>query len=104
MIQQRIEEKLQHAFTPQHLAVVNESYMHNVPEGSESHFKVVIVTTDFAGQRLLARHRAVNTALAQELANDIHALAIHTYTPDEWLAQQENAPTSPNCKGGFHLG
>ncbi|GAL06795.1 transcriptional regulator BolA [Photobacterium aphoticum] len=104
MIQQRIEEKLQQAFAPQHLAVINESYMHNVPEGSESHFKVVVVTPAFEGQRLLARHRAVNSALAHELANDIHALAIHTYTPQEWQAQQESAPASPNCKGGFHLG
>ncbi|ARR48655.1 TPA: transcriptional regulator BolA [Photobacterium damselae] len=103
MIKTQIENKLQQAFSPTHLEVINESYMHHVPEGSESHFKVVVVSALFEGQRLLGRHRAINSILADELANHIHALAIHTYTPDEWLQQQE-APLSPNCRGGFHLG
>ncbi|WP_420745253.1 transcriptional regulator BolA [Photobacterium damselae] len=103
MIKTQIENKLQQAFSPTHLEVINESYMHHVPEGSESHFKVVVVSALFERQRLLGRHRAINSILADELANHIHALAIHTYTPDEWLQQQE-APLSPNCRGGFHLG
>ncbi|AJR09661.1 transcriptional regulator BolA [Photobacterium gaetbulicola] len=104
MIQERIEDKLQQAFSPLHLDVINESYMHNVPEGSESHFKVVVVSEQFEGMRLIGRHRAVNTALADELANDIHALAIHTYTEAEWQSQQQGAPASPACRGGSKLG
>ncbi|MEJ2764235.1 transcriptional regulator BolA [Photobacterium sp. MCCC 1A19761] len=104
MIQDRITEKLYQAFAPVHLEVINESYMHNVPAGSESHFKVVIVSTQFDGQRLIGRHRAVNTVLADELANHIHALAIHTYTDSEWQAQQGQAPDSPACRGGSKLG
>ncbi|MGI5308538.1 transcriptional regulator BolA [Rheinheimera sp. WS51] len=96
-----IEQKLQDAFSPIFLQVKNESYKHNVPEGSESHFNVVIVSETFAGQRLLQRHRAVNTVLAEELAKQIHALAIHTYTPEEWSKQQaEHVPASPKCYGG----
>ncbi|MGL5236711.1 MAG: BolA/IbaG family iron-sulfur metabolism protein, partial [Plesiomonas shigelloides] len=66
MIQEQIIAKLQAAFAPLHLDVINESHRHNVPAGSESHFKVVLVSDAFCGQRLLARHRAVNAALAEE--------------------------------------
>jgi BolA protein len=94
-----ITEKLQQAFAPQYLAVENESHMHNVPEGSESHFKVTIVSEEFEGKRLLQCHRAVNQALADELKTDVHALAMHTYTPSQW-AQLQAVPSSPQCRGG----
>ncbi|CAM3769842.1 transcriptional regulator BolA [Rheinheimera salexigens] len=101
VIYQIIEQKLRQAFTPTFLQVTNESYKHNVAEGSESHFNVTVVSSLFAEQRLLQRHRAVNTVLAEELAQHIHALAIHTYTPQEWSEQQaEQVPASPNCYGG----
>ena len=100
MIQERIKGKLQEALLPIHLEVINESYMHNVPEGSESHFKVIVVSEQFEGQRLIGRHRAVNAVLAEELANDIHALAIHTYTQSEWQNLFDGAPVSPSCQGG----
>ena len=100
MIQEVIETKLHNEFSPSHLNVVNESYMHNVPAGSESHFKVIVVSEAFEGLRLIARHRAVNQALSEELANNIHALSIHTYTKDEWLKQLDNVPDSPMCMGG----
>ena len=84
-----IEQKLRNAFQPTHLAVINESNNHNVPPGSESHFKVVIVADAFNEQRLIKRHRLVNNTLAEELAEKIHALASHTYTEIEW--QKQNA-------------
>ncbi len=96
----RIERKLSEALNPDHLEVVNESGNHNVPPGSESHFKVVLVADAFAGQRLLGRHRQVNRILAEELVRDIHALAIHTYTREEWKRRFGNAPMSPPCLGG----
>ena len=100
-IQARIEEKLLAAFSPLHLDVVNESHQHNVAPGSESHFKVTIVTHEFEGERLIKRHRAINAVLATELAQDIHALALHTYTEKEWHDYyEENTPLSPNCLGG----
>ena len=96
----RIEEKLAAAFAPLHLEVVNESGNHNVPQGAQTHFKVVIVAERFAGERLLARHRAVNATLAAELAGGVHALALHTYTAAEWRRRFGNAPMSPPCLGG----
>ena len=102
-VAERIERKLAEALQPAHLEVINESGNHNVPPGSESHFKVVLVAEAFAGQRLLNRHRQVNGLLAEELARDVHALAIHTYTLDEWRRRFGNAPLSPPCLGGKRL-
>ncbi|WP_299689504.1 BolA/IbaG family iron-sulfur metabolism protein [uncultured Vibrio sp.] len=100
MLQEVIETKLHNEFSPTHLNVINESYMHNVPAGSESHFKVIVVSEAFDGLRLIARHRAVNKTLAEELADNLHALSIHTYTKSEWLKQLESVPDSPMCMGG----
>ncbi|MFC3121202.1 BolA family protein [Agaribacter flavus] len=99
-VETRIKEKLQHTFNPRFLFVENESHKHNVPENSETHFKVTLVTEGFEGKRLLQRHRAINTALAEELAGPVHALALHTYTPTEWEDKNHQAPNSPNCLGG----
>ena len=96
-----IENKLLSAFSPLHLDVINESSNHNVPPGSESHFKVTIVSNHFEEERLIKRHRAVNAVLAEELAEKIHALALHTYTEKEWHDYYAaNTRLSPNCLGG----
>jgi BolA protein len=99
-IQNNIEHKLLSHFKPEHLEVIKDSSHPHVPAGSESHFKVVIVTPEFAGERLINRHRAVNAVLKDELQNDIHALALHTYTESEWQKLFGEFPTSPNCLGG----
>jgi BolA protein len=99
-VQETIERKLRESLRPRELEVVNESGMHDVPPGSESHFKVTVVTEAFEGLSLVARHRAVYSALAEELAGPVHALAIHAYTPEEWEAVGRLAPASPECRGG----
>lgn len=99
-VQSDIERKLAEGIQAMHLQVINESSHHNVPPGSESHFKVVVVSNDFEGKNLLARHRLVNTILAEELQSRIHALALHTYTEKEWREQNGDAPMSPPCLGG----
>ncbi len=80
-----------------YLEVSNESAQHNVPAGAQSHFKVVVVSDLFTDQNLVERHRRVYQLLATELQTHIHALALHTYTPDEWQTQ---SPSSPHCRGG----
>jgi BolA protein len=99
-IQTQIEQKLRAQFAPLHLEVNNESHMHDVPEGSESHFRVLLVAQQFEGKPLIQRHRAVNAILDQELKGQIHALALHTMTPEEWFAKGGEAPESPPCLGG----
>ncbi|AQS39411.1 transcriptional regulator, BolA protein family [Shewanella psychrophila] len=97
-VEQLITEKLTQALSPSHLEVINESNNHHVPPNSETHFKVIITSAAFEGKRLLGRHRAVNEALADEFANGLHALSMHTFTPEEWLAES-NVPDSPKCRG-----
>jgi BolA protein len=97
--QDQITARLDACFELHHLEVVNESGGHNVPKGSETHFKVVLVSPDFYGLILLARHRLVHDALAEDLAGGVHALAVHTYTDAEWQERFGNAPMSPPCLG-----
>lgn len=101
--QSTIERKLG-ALNPQFLRVENESHRHNVPPGAESHFKVTVVSAQFDGKTLLARHRVVNEILSQELAAGVHALALHTMTPDEWRDRDSDnsggGRESPPCLGG----
>ncbi len=99
-MQFEIEARLSAELDPSHMEVVNESNNHNVPPGSESHFKLVLVSDKFDGKNLLARHRVVNNILKAELQGGIHALAMHTYTDSEWRDMQGDAPTSPPCHGG----
>jgi BolA protein len=94
-IQSRLE-----SLHPVHLEVINESHMHNVPPGSESHFRVTVVSDQFEGKMLVARHRMINQLLADELAGSIHALALHTRTPDEWIESGGQSTASPPCLGG----
>ena len=75
-----IRAKLEAAFRPTSLEIVNESHLHHGHHGSpgtgESHFRVHIVSERFAGKTRVERHRLVNEALRDELAGPIHALAI----------------------------
>lgn len=96
-IQQAIEHKLAEGLKPRHLEVINESHQHNVPKGSESHFKVVLVSDAFEGKSLVSQHRMVYSLLCDEIGGPVHALALHTYAPSAWNAI---APQSPKCLGG----
>ncbi len=96
----RIEETIQTALQPLHLDVVDESYMHAVPPGAESHFKVLVVSETFEGVALIERHRRLNALLDGELQVGLHALTMHTWTPAEWYAKGGAAPESPPCQGG----
>lgn len=86
-IEHSIREKLQRAFTPQALEVINESHHHaghaSSPGTGESHFRVVVVADAFQGKSRLERHRLINEVLAEELAGRVHALAIAAFTPEE---------------------
>lgn len=99
-IQADIERKINDALQPVFLQVANESHMHNVPPGSESHFKVTVVSTEFDGKMLVARHRILNQLLKNELAGSVHALSLHTLTPTEWQEKDGEIIKSPPCQGG----
>lgn len=84
-----MRDKLTETFQPVRLEVINESHLHAGHQGGamdgsgETHFRVRMVSSLFDGKMRLARHRAVNDALAEELANGVHALAIDVAAPGE---------------------
>ena len=86
-VRERIEEKLKAAFQPESLNVVDESHLHaghaGARPGGETHFRVSVASIAFAGKSRVERHRMVNSALAEELAGSVHALAIHASAPGE---------------------
>ncbi|KAJ1521198.1 hypothetical protein ONE63_002888 [Megalurothrips usitatus] len=94
-------KKLESSLQPVHLELHNESFMHNVPKGSETHFKVVVVSSQFEGKPLIQRHRAVNDLLAEELKSGVHALSIVAKTPEQWESSTKTVDPSPKCRGGF---
>ena len=73
-----IDAKIREALDPVHLDVLDETPMHNVPPGTESHFRLLVVSTAFEGKPLVQRHRAVYQVLAKEKEESIHALALDT--------------------------
>lgn len=93
----RIETTLDSGIALDHLEVIDESANHNVPQGAESHFKVVAVSDSFDGMSRINRHRRINDLLAAEFAAGMHALAVHAYAPEEWRARFGDAPMSPPC-------
>ena len=99
-VAETIEAKLRSSLEPSHLDVVNESHMHSVPPGSESHFKVVIVSDRFDGLPLIRRHQTVNRILENELREHVHALSMQTLTASEWSRRGGATMASPACLGG----
>ncbi|WP_274427285.1 BolA family protein [Chelativorans sp. YIM 93263] len=94
-IQSTIEARLKEIFAPERLDVINESHLHaghhhteaghvETFDGTgETHFRVRIVSAMFTGMNRVERHRKVNEALAHELKNGLHALAIEPAAPGE---------------------
>ena len=82
-----IADKLNTAFAPEDLRIVDESAQHQGHAGhrpgGESHFRIYIVAQAFKGKSRLERHRLINAALAAELRGGVHALAIHASAPGE---------------------
>jgi BolA family transcriptional regulator, general stress-responsive regulator len=80
-----IERILREKLAPTKLEVIDESMRHAGHAGASEggHFRVVVVSTAFAGKSPVERHRLVNAALAPLFAGRIHALQLRTLTPEE---------------------
>lgn len=82
-----ITNRLQEAFNPERLEVVDDSARHAGHAGAsprgESHFNVVIVSDAFQGLSRVERQRRVNAALADQFAAGLHALSIKARAPGE---------------------
>jgi stress-induced morphogen len=102
--QERIERAIAEALGPEQLFVENESHMHSVPKGSETHFKVLVVSEAFAGQGLVARQRRVNELMRGEFDAGLHALSLRLLTPEQWRNGAGEGFVSPACRGGSKVG
>ncbi|HCU24111.1 MAG TPA: BolA family transcriptional regulator [Deltaproteobacteria bacterium] len=83
----KIENLLREAFTPSYLQVEDDSAKHAGHAGARSgggHYKVVLVSQHFSGKNLVEQHRMVNEVLRELFKNEIHALALTTYAPEQW--------------------
>ena len=85
LVGKTLEAKLQAAFTPISLEVIDESAQHQGHAGArpdgESHFRVKIVAAAFQGKSRVEQHRMINQVLALELTERVHALAIEASAP-----------------------
>lgn len=92
----RLRAALDAAFQPQALDVVDDSARHaghaGAAPGGQTHYSVLLVSDAFQGLSRVARHRAVNDAVAAEFAGGLHALALTLRTPQEHAAQDRGAP------------
>src|ERR1700709_432624 len=86
-VKHTITNKLREAFSPESLDVTDESHLHEGHSGhrpgGETHFRVYILSGAFKGKSRIERHRMINAALAAELAETVHALAIKAQAPGE---------------------
>lgn len=55
-----------------------------VVSDDRTHFEALVVAAEFSGLRPLARHQLVYRSLGRLVGNEIHALSIRAYTPEEW--------------------
>lgn len=85
LVGKTLESKLQAAFAPASLQVIDESSLHQghagARPGGESHFRVRIVAAAFKGKSRVEQHRMINQVLAPELKERVHALAIEATAP-----------------------
>lgn len=96
-----IEQAITKSLSPIYLNVENESRNHHVPEGSETHFKVIAVSEQFNDLSRIARHRLINQLLSKEFDSGLHALSMHLYNSTEWDKKNKSVLDSPSCKDGY---
>ncbi len=82
---EKIRERLA-PLSPEHLEIEDESARHAGHEGAKNgggHYRLTIVSAQFADKSLIARHRMINELLGEMLQKEIHAISIKAYTPSE---------------------
>ena len=77
--------------------VTSESIQRNIEQGMThsyltvngdgTHFEAVVVSEEFVGKSRIQRHQRVYQTLGDRMRNEIHALSMKTFTPQEWQQQ-----------------
>ena len=100
-VEKAMRAKIESELQPSYYELENESSQHSVPPGSETHFRVLLVSEKFAGLSRVDRSRRVNVLFATELRSGVHALSQRTFTPEEWAKVADSFQMqSPACMGG----
>lgn len=90
-VAETIRRKLEEALSPERLEIIDESHLHEGhaghKPGGETHFRLTVVASRFAGCSRVERQRLVTSALREEMGNPIHALSMKVLTPEEAAAQ-----------------
>lgn len=95
-VQNKIEKLLKDNLNVSNLLIRNDSYKHNVPPNSESHFNVQIVSDDFLNLSQIQRHKIVYKAVGALLA-EIHAFSITAMTTSEFK-ENPSLKDTPDCE------
>jgi BolA family transcriptional regulator, general stress-responsive regulator len=86
-IRDRMMAKLEAGLAPTRIEIEDESHLHaghaGAHKGSETHYRIKVASARFSGKGRIDRHRMIYALLAEEIADGVHALALHTKTPDE---------------------
>jgi BolA family transcriptional regulator, general stress-responsive regulator len=85
MTADNIKQKLEQAFKPELIEIIDHSAAHAGHAGNKGggHFHVTLVSTQFEGKSLVQRHQLVYQALGDMMKDEIHALGINALTPSE---------------------
>ena len=95
IIESQIIDVINDKLSPSVLNLINESFMHNVPPGSESHFKLIVVSDVFKDLTKVKRHQLIYSTL-NKIMDEIHALSIYAFDENEYNANPI-VIDSPNC-------
>tara|TARA_E500000178_G_C16622123_1_gene573824 strand:+ start:13 stop:318 length:306 start_codon:yes stop_codon:yes gene_type:complete len=95
IIESQIIDIINDKLSPSVLNLINESFMHNVPPGSESHFKLIVVSDVFKDLTKVKRHQLIYSTL-NKIMDEIHALSIYAFDENEYNANPI-VIDSPNC-------
>ena len=97
-IQKVLQEKIAKKLDPQHCEIINESHLHRSSNNKESHFNITIVSDAFENIPPVKRHQKIYALFSEELDKIIHALSLHTYSPQEWNNRKQQSPAPTPCK------
>ena len=95
-VQNKIERLLRDNLNVSKLLITNDSYKHNVPPESESHFNVQIISDDFQNLSQIQRHKIVYKAV-ESLLTEIHAFSISAMTTSEFK-ENPSLKDTPDCE------
>ena len=96
-VEEQIKQKLNSQLNVELLEVINESSFHQGPATAETHFRILVISSDFEGLSTVRRHQKIYKILADELSGPIHAFSQKTLTPKEWQESMSLSHASPNC-------